>query len=157
MKEQNKAKIQLHSQYIKDLSFENPNAPQSLAQIAKNPNIGFNVNVNANKLNENYFEVSLDIKASAKEREDEQKIIFQIELLYSSIFSISDYENEDELKKILLIEAPQLIFPFARRIIADATRDGGFPPLIMDPIDFRKLTEKNEQNNSDKETDPNKH
>jgi len=157
MKEQNKAKIQLHSQYIKDLSFENPNAPQSLAQIAKNPNIGFNVNVNANKLNENYFEVSLDIKASAKESEDEQKIIFQIELLYSSIFSISDYENEDELKKILLIEAPQLIFPFARRIIADATRDGGFPPLIMDPIDFRKLTEKNEQNNSDKETDPNKH
>jgi len=157
MKEQNKAKIQLHSQYIKDLSFENPNAPQSLAQIAKNPNIGFNVNVNANKLNENYFEVSLDIKASAKESEDEQKIIFQIELLYSSIFSISDYENEDELKKILLIEAPQLIFPFARRIIADATRDGGFPPLIMDPIDFRKLTEKNEQNNSNKETDPNKH
>ena len=128
-----------------------------MAQIAKNPNIGFNVNVNANKLNENYFEVSLDIKASAKESEDEQKIIFQIELLYSSIFSISDYENEDELKKILLIEAPQLIFPFARRIIADATRDGGFPPLIMDPIDFRKLTEKNEQNNSNKETDPNKH
>ncbi|MBL6622000.1 MAG: protein-export chaperone SecB [Rickettsiales bacterium] len=157
MKEQNKAKIQLHSQYIKDLSFENPNAPQSLAQIAKNPNIGFNVNVNANKLNENYFEVALDIKASAKESEGEQNIIFQIELLYSSIFSISDYENEDELKKILLIEAPQLIFPFARRIIADVTRDGGFPPLIMDPIDFRKLTEKKEQNNSDKETDPNKH
>jgi preprotein translocase subunit SecB len=143
MKDKSSATIQLYSQFIKDLSFENPNAPQSIIKITQNPSINFNVNVNANRLNDNYFNISLDIKSIAKEEANSDNIIFQIELLYSAIFLVSDYADEDELKHILLVDCPNLIFPFARRIVSDITRDGGFPPLIMDPIDFAKLKENN--------------
>ena len=123
-------------QYIKDLSFENPNAPQSLQQLANTkPKIDVNVNVNAQKLGEDTYEVALSLSASAQH---EEKPAFVVELVYAGLFGLKNVP-EDQLQPFLLVMAPQLLFPFARRVIADATRDGGFPPLLLDPLDFAGL------------------
>jgi preprotein translocase subunit SecB len=144
-------KITLNSQYLKDLSFESPNSPYSIPKIAQNPNISFNVDINAGHLGNGNFEVILSITASAilndKDKKDAKpETIFITEVKYAGLFSVD--AKEEELQEIILIDCPTLIFPFARRIIADATRDGGFPPLMMDPIDFRKLYEDNKDKTS---------
>ena len=119
-------------QYLKDLSFENPNAPQSLAMQEGQPQINIGVNVNANQLGESDFEVSLEIEAKA---EHENKVVFNVEMTYCGIFRLTNIPQE-ALGPVVLVECPRMLFPFARRILADATRDGGFPPLLLDPIDF---------------------
>ncbi len=121
-------------QYIKDLSFENPNAPHSLTR-EKGPNININVNVNANPLNENDYDVNLTINAEAK---DDDKVVFNVELVYGGVFRVQGFPQEHMLP-LLFIECPRLLFPFARQVIADATRGGGFPPLMIDPIDFAQM------------------
>ncbi|MCG8504518.1 MAG: protein-export chaperone SecB [Sphingomonadales bacterium] len=123
-------------QYIKDLSFENPNAPETLQQLANaKPKIDVNVNVNGRKLNDEVYEVSLSLSASATH---EESSAFVVELVYAGLFGLKNVP-QDQLQPFLLVMAPQLLFPFARRVIADATRDGGFPPLMLDPIDFAGL------------------
>lgn len=122
-------------QYVKDLSFENPGAPQSLGNREKAPDISINVNVNANPLNQSDFDVVLTINAEAKEGE---KVIFSVELVYGGIFRIANFPQEHMLP-LLFIECPRLLFPFARQVVADATRNGGFPPLMIDPIDFAQM------------------
>jgi len=122
-------------QYVKDLSFENPGAPQSLGNREKAPDISINVNVNANPLNQNDFDVVLTINGEAKEGD---KVIFSVELVYGGIFRISNFPQEHMLP-LLFIECPRLLFPFARQVVADATRNGGFPPLMIDPIDFAQM------------------
>lgn len=124
------------AQYVKDLSFENPNAPQSLQAIAQQqPKIDVNVNVNGRKVADDTFEVALRIQASANQGET---AAFVVDLTYAGLFAIRNVP-EDQLQVFLLVEAPRIIFPFARRILADVTRDGGFPPLLLDPIDFGQL------------------
>lgn len=123
------------AQYIKDLSFENPGAPQSLMQRDKGPNININVNVNANPLNENDYDVTLSLNAAAK---DGETVIFNVELIYGGVFRIQGFPQEHMLP-LLFIECPRLLFPFARQVIADSTRSGGFPPLMIDPIDFAQM------------------
>lgn len=122
-------------QYTKDFSFENPNAPQSLAPQEKSPSISIQVNVNARQLAETDFEVELMLEGSAGE---EKTILFKFELDYGGIFRISNIPS-DQMHPIVMIECPRLLFPFARQIIADAVRHGGFPPLFIDPIDFQGL------------------
>lgn len=122
-------------QYIKDLSFENPHAPQSLGAQEKGPNISIQVNVNARQLAEADFEVSLVLEGSAG---DSAQTLFKFELTYCGIFRIQNIPAEN-LPPIILIECPRLLFPFARQIIADCVRNGGFPPLFIDPIDFHAL------------------
>lgn len=122
-------------QYVKDLSFENPNAPASLATQAQNPAIQININVNARNLAEDDYEVDLTLEAKAVEGE---KVIFNVELTYSGLFRIQNVPKES-LQPVVLIECPRLLFPFARQIVANAARDGGFPPLMIDPIDFAAL------------------
>ena len=127
------------AQYVKDLSFENPRAPQSL-QVQSGaerqaPNINVDVNINVKKMNEDMYEIELRIEAGAKQGDDIQ---FAIDLLYGGVFGLKNVP-EEMLEPFLLIEAPRLLFPFARRIISDCTRDGGFPPLQLDPIDFAAL------------------
>ncbi len=121
-------------QYLKDLSFENPNAPQVLSLQAQ-PEIRINVNVNANQMGENDYEVILELEAHA---EHEKQVIFHVELAYAGIFRLLNIPQE-MLGAAVLIECPRMLFPFARRILADATRDGGFPPLMLDPIDFAAM------------------
>ncbi len=126
--------VAILTQYVKDLSFENPNAPQSL-QWTEAPRIDVNVGVNARRGAENMFEVELKISAKA---DVDGQTAFVIELLYGALFGLSNVPDE-ALEPFLIIEAPRIIFPFARRIVADAVRDGGFPPLMLDPIDFAAL------------------
>lgn len=123
------------AQYIKDLSFENPNAPQSLSNRDKGPAININVNVNANPLSETDYDVVLALNAEAK---DGDKIVFNVELVYGGVFRIQGFPQEHMLP-LLFIECPRLLFPFARQIISDASRNGGFPPLMIDPIDFAQM------------------
>jgi preprotein translocase subunit SecB len=129
----------LNAQYIKDLSFENPRAPQSLAQQASAPAVDINVDVNAQNLSPETYEVVLTIKASAKINGE---ALFLLELVYGAVVTIRNVPR-DMLPPVLLVETPRLIFPFARNIVADATRDGGFPPLMINPIDFTELLRRN--------------
>ncbi|PCI60558.1 MAG: protein-export chaperone SecB [Kordiimonadales bacterium] len=130
------------AQYVRDLSFENPNAPASLQTMANaKPAINVNVNVGARKVSDDVYEVELKIAAQASHKEegsDEEKTAFVVELAYGALFGIRNVP-EDQLKPFLLIQAPNLMFPFARRIVADASRDGGFPPLLLEPINFDAL------------------
>ena len=126
--------VQILTQYVKDLSFENPNAPGSL-QSNEQPRIEINVNVNARKAGDEVFEVELKITAKALAGE---MTAFVIELLYAGLFGLKNVP-EEALEPFLIMEAPRLLFPFARRIISDCSRDGGFPPLMLEPIDFASL------------------
>ena len=123
-------------QYIKDFSFENPNAPRSLGPQEKSPNIAIQVNVNARQLAETDFEVSLVLEGSAGE---EAATLFKFELDYAGVFRIRNVPPAN-VHPIVMIECPRLLFPFARQIIADAVRNGGFPPLLIEPIDFRPVS-----------------
>mgnify|MGYP002778085392 CR=1 FL=1 len=126
--------VAILTQYVKDLSFENPNAPASL-QAQGQPKIDVNVGVNAKRAADNVYEVELKISAKA---EIDGAATFMVELLYAGLFGLQHVPDE-ALEPFCIIEAPRILFPFARRIIADAVRDGGFPPLMLDPIDFGAL------------------
>lgn len=127
--------IRVMGQYIKDLSFENPGAPDSLRPGAGQPNIDLTIDVQARKLDEQTYEVALILGANAK-RDD--AALFVAELVYAGLFQITGIDDVSR-EPFLLIECPRLLFPFARRILADATRDGGFPPLMLEPVDFAAL------------------
>lgn len=121
------------AQYLKDFSFENPNAPRSLGPQERQPNIAIQVNVKFKQLAPNDYEVALTLDAKAGE--EGQNLLFKLDLEYAGIFRLTNIPQE-QVHPILMIECPRLLFPFARQIVADATRDGGFPPLFIDPIDF---------------------
>ena len=127
--------VQVHTQYVKDLSFENPEAPNSLTNQGNPPKIEVSVDVGARGLTATQFEVELRITAHAEQDEIKACVV---EVLYAGVFTLHNV-SEDRLKQVCLIECPRLLFPFARRIVADATRDGGFPPLLLEPIDFSAL------------------
>lgn len=129
------AHVQVHAQYVKDLSFENPDAPKSLANQTTSPNIEVSVDVGARNITASQFEVELRITADASNGDAKA---FVVEVLYAGVFTLQNVARE-KLKQVCLIECPRLLFPFARRIVADATRDGGFPPLLLEPIDFASL------------------
>ncbi|MFW0777815.1 MAG: protein-export chaperone SecB [Rickettsiales bacterium] len=122
-------------QYIKDLSFENPHAPQSLNAATKQPSIDVNVDLKAQKLQENIYEMTLHISAKAS---SDGNTLFLVDLAYAGIFQVAGVA-EDRIEPLVMIDCPFVLFPFARRVIADVTRDGGFPPLMLDPIDFHAL------------------
>lgn len=124
--------IRVLAQFIRDLSFENPRAPESLRAAAAQPQIDLNVEMNARVRPDGLFEVDLKLSATAQ---NEGQPNFQVELLYGGLFQINGIA-ENDLEPVLLIECPRFLFPFARRIIADVTADGGFPPFMLDPIDF---------------------
>jgi len=123
------------AQYLKDLSFENPNAPQSLAGQTQQPKIDIAVNVNAKTLAPTDYEVEIQLEVKATGADS---TVFQAEMLYAGIFRLEGIPQE-MLHPIVLIECPRMLFPFARQILADATRNGGFPPLMLDPIDFAAM------------------
>lgn len=127
--------LRILAQYTKDLSFENPNAPDSLRPRENSPEINVQINVNATPLSETEFEAELTLNATAK---DGEAVMFNVELLYAGVFSISNVSQE-QLHPFVMIECPRMLFPFARQIISDATARGGFPPLNVDPIDFTAL------------------
>lgn len=123
------------AQYVKDFSFENPHAPNSLRPREKPPEISININVNPNPISETDFEVELKLDAKAM---DGEEVLFNVELIYAGIFRMQNIP-QNALQAAVLIECPRLLFPFARQIMADATRNGSFPPLMIDPVDFAQL------------------
>ena len=120
------------AQYIKDFSFENPNAPQSLTPGTTPPQIGIQINVAAKPLSENDIEVTLKLDGKA---ENGGNLLFQFELEFAGVFRIQNVPQES-LNAVVLIECPRLLFPFAREVVATSVRNGGFPPLLLDPVDF---------------------
>lgn len=138
----NQLPIGVLAQYVKDLSFENPNAPQSLMPGQQPPQVSVNVDVQAGKVADNMFEVVLNLRveanAAAAEGSTETVVVFLAELAYAGLFTLQGLPPEHH-RAVLLIEGPRLLFPFARAIIAEATREGGYPPLLINPIDFSDL------------------
>jgi preprotein translocase subunit SecB len=126
--------VGLLSQYVKDLSFENPNAP-AVYQWQSQPQIDVQFNIGSQQLNDEVYEIALKVDITARA---EGNTAFAVELLYAGLFALRNIPDE-QLQPFLLAEAPRLLFPFARRVIADCVRDGGFPPLMLDPIDFASL------------------
>lgn len=133
--------IGIQSQYVKDLSFENPGAPGSLVAAASAPDIQVNVEVQARPLQNDSYEVALHITASGK---NGQTTLFMLDLTYGAVCRVVGVPKES-LQPVLLVECPRMLFPFARRVLSDATRDGGFPPLMLNPIDFMALYRQQQQ------------
>lgn len=132
--EDNLPQVGLIAQYVKDLSFENPNAP-AVYQWQDQPRIDVQFNIGAQNVGDDVHEVALKVEVTAA---GDVGVAFKVELLFAGLFGIRNVP-EDQIQPFLLAEAPRLLFPFARRVLADAVRDGNFPPLMLDPIDFGGL------------------
>lgn len=139
--QETRPQLGIQTQYVKDLSFENPSALERPPEAERSPQITVNVQVEARRLNEQTFEVILQINAQASH---EEKPVFLVELSYAGVFNFIGIPD-NAMEPALLIECPRLLFPFARRIVADVTRDGGFPPLLLAPIDFLALYRNRQQ------------
>jgi preprotein translocase subunit SecB len=125
----------VNAQYVKDLSFENPNAPSSLMEQSGAPNIEVSIDTSAVQLEGSTYEVTLTVRA---EGTSDGNNLFLVETAYAGIFTLGDVA-EEYVAPLLYVEAPRQLFPFARAIVADCVRDGGFPPLLIHPIDFMAL------------------
>jgi len=134
------APIIINGQYIKDLSFENPTPLDSLSNSKEMPEISVNVDIKANAVQDNTYEVSLSVSADAlrKDQKGEKKRLFLVELEYSGVFTLN-IPDQNAIHPILMIECPRLLFPSARSLIATVTREAGFPALSLNPIDFAEL------------------
>ena len=127
--------IRILAQYIRDLSFENPRAPESLRAGAVQPQIDLGVELGARGRDDGLFEIELKLTARALREAD---TIFHLELVYAGLFQLAGVAPDD-MEPVLMIECPRYLFPFARRIIADLSAEGGFPPFMLEPIDFATL------------------
>lgn len=123
------------NQYIKDLSFENPNIRKLMAGPGEPPSLKVEVNVNAERLDTHVYESAIELKATAS---NNIGTVYVLEAVYAGLFRIETIP-EQALEPFLLISGPMTIFPFLRRLVADVTREGGYPPLLLDPIDFAGL------------------
>jgi len=135
--QQQQVAIAINAQFVKDISFEAPHVPQIFTELKSNPEINVNVDVQAGKIQDTVYQVDLKIKAEAKA---EDKVAFLCEVEYGCIATVQ--VAPEHIEPILLIEIPRLLFPFARNVIADLTRESGFPPLMINPIDFVGLYHK---------------
>ncbi|WP_420430219.1 protein-export chaperone SecB [Hyphobacterium sp.] len=132
---ENMPQMRMLVQYVKDLSFENPGAPATLRANQTQPAIDINIDVQARSVEDNTYEVTIMMSAQAKR---EEETTFICELAYGGLFELLNFDDAAR-QPMLLVECPRLLFPYARRVFADATRDGGFPPLMLEPIDFAGL------------------
>lgn len=133
------AQLGVLAQYVKDLSFESPGAPQTLQGPGENPELKVGVNVKSAPRGEDVYEVAVHIEAHAK---SDAGVIYNVEIDYAGLFRIKNVP-EHLLQPVMFVDCPTLLFPFLRRVIADVVRDGGFPPLMLDPIDFSRLYTQN--------------
>jgi preprotein translocase subunit SecB len=132
---QTQPQLNVLGQYIKDFSFENPNAPRSLAPTQTQPEINIQINVGVQQLAETDYEVSLALEGKAQ---SSGSVLFAFDLTFAGVFRIQNVPAET-LQPLVMIECPRLLFPFAREIVATSVRNGGFPPLLLDPVDFVSL------------------
>ncbi len=132
--------VTIHAQYVRDISFENPDAPNSLRSAGGAPDMNVNISMDAREIEdkdiENLYEVALTLSATAMR---DEKILFIAEVIYGITVSVGDVVPQEQHHPLLLIEIPRLAFPFARQILATMTSQGGFPPLLLNPVDFEAL------------------
>lgn len=125
----------LRTQYIKDLSLENPHAPASIIAANKQaPKVELNVDLAAQKIQDDLFELMMRINVRALG----ERTLFMVDLTYAGLFAVSNIP-EQNLEPVLMVDGAFILFPFARRVVADITRDGGFPPLLLEPVDFYRF------------------
>lgn len=124
----------MRGQYVKDLSFESPHAPMSLLKVKEAPKVDMNVDLNAQKVQDGMFELTMNISARAVG----ERTMFIVDLAYAGLFEIANVPEEN-MEQLLLVDCAFLLYPYARRVVSDVTRDGGFPPLLLEPIDFLRL------------------
>jgi len=129
------AHVHVMGQYVKDLSFENPNIARLLEAPGETPNMNLEVHVNAQRMGTDVYESAIDLKARAT---NPKGVIYNLEIVYAGLFRVQNIP-EPALEGFLLVNCPALIFPFLRRLVADISREGGFPPLLLDPLDFGGL------------------
>lgn len=127
--------LQVLAQFIRDLSFESPNAPKSLQSPGANPKLDLNIHAKATKRGEDLYEVTLNFDARGS---SDEGVIYNIELVYAGLFRIANVP-QSALQGVLFVDCPTLLFPFLRRIVAELTQEGGFPPLMLNPVDFAAL------------------
>ena len=131
----------INGQYTKDLSFEAPNSPAVFAALQQEqPDVSINVDVKARPMQDKVFEVELHVTTECKAADS---VAFIAELVYAGIFTVNVPDEHKEM--VLLVECPRLLFPFARAIVADVSRDGGFPPLMLSMVDFMAMYQRNKQ------------
>jgi preprotein translocase subunit SecB len=135
--QENAPQLNVLAQYIKDFSFENPNAPRSLAPSQTQPSINIQINVGVGQLAPTDYEIALKLEGKA-ESTDGATLLFAFDLTYAGVFRVQNVP-QDQIHPVIMIECPRLLFPFAREIIASSVRGGGFPPLLLDPVDFVAL------------------
>lgn len=135
---ENAPKFKVNGFYTKDLSFESPSAPAIFTQQAQAPKLDMSVDVIVSKIEGSAFEVALKISTKAA---IEDKTLFLVELVHGGIFVLNPELEKEEMEKLLLIDCPTVLFPFSRQIISAATQNGGFAPLILDPVDFEVIYE----------------
>ena len=126
----------IHDQYIKDLSFENPNFLIKYSETEKQPEVAVNVETQVSKISENNYEVGMSVSVKSTLGETS---VFILELTYAGLVSVAPDLKQDTLEPVLLVHCPFLMFPFVREIVANTTRSGGYPPLMIEPIDFASL------------------
>ena len=139
-----KPAMALRAQYVKDLSFENPRAPASLFGLKEAPQMEVSINLGAQKLDENVVELAMQISVRAIA---EKTTIFLADLVYAGVLELRNIPVEQQ-EQIIFVAGAQLVFPFARRVLADMTRDGGFPSLQLEPIDFAQMYAERRQRES---------
>lgn len=131
--------MNLVGQYVRDLSFENPGAPGSILSGGGNPAFNVSISVGVKKQADDLYAVELNLKAKANR---EETLLFNVELVYGGVFRLKNIP-EAQLSGLLMVECPRLIFPFARQVLANVTQQGGFPPLMMEPVDFMAIYRQN--------------
>ncbi len=133
-------RFSMKGQYIKDLSLENPHAPASLLTMKEPPKVDLNMDLQAQKVQDNLYELSMVFNV----RTSSERTLFIVDLTYAGLFELVNIP-EHIVERVLLVDSAFSLFPFARRVISDVTRDGGFPPLVLEPIDFLGLYERRKQ------------
>jgi preprotein translocase subunit SecB len=136
--QQSAPQLNVLAQYIKDFSFENPNAPRSLGPSQAQPGINIQINVGVGQLSATDYEVALKLEGKAESADTPPITLFAFDLTYAGVFRIQNVPQE-QVGPVVMIECPRLLFPFAREIVATSVRGGGFPPLMLDPVDFVAL------------------
>jgi preprotein translocase subunit SecB len=147
----NAPSFSLIGQYIRDMSFENPGAPGSIMLGGPNPNFQVGINVGVKKQADDLYAVEITLNAKA---DREKNVLFNVELIYGGVFRMQNIPEKD-LAPLLLVECPRLIFPFARQVLATITQQGGFPPLMMEPVDFQAIYLQNLRSLQDAQAAPN--
>jgi preprotein translocase subunit SecB len=133
--QQGEPRVQIAAQFVRDLSFESPNVENLITGPGDNPNLNVEINVNGKHIRDGLFESVIDFKAHAT---NDAGVIYDLEVVYGGMFKVENIP-QDSLEPFLLVECPTILFPFLRRLVADLTREGGFPPLFIDPINFAGL------------------